>query len=413
MNQKKQNIAVEVKHLTKTFHIPLEAHNGLKQKLINTIKGRKGYREFTPLKNASFTVEEGDFFGIVGRNGSGKSTLLKTIAGIYNPNKGSVKVNGILVPFIELGVGFNPELTGRENVFLNGALLGFSRQEMADMYNDIVDFAELHDFMDERLKNYSSGMQVRLAFSIAIRADGDVLLLDEVLAVGDQAFQQKCFEYFGGLKQNNKTVILVTHDMNAVERFCTKALIINEGKIEAIGSSSEIAERYRNLFIKDSTAHVKEVAKEKEKKRDILKQPEYGVENIDVEVKQGNKNAMVVKPGEPFNIKVSVDTAKELSGVTVGINFKNSSGATMLARNTEDISYKGIDLKKGRNVVDFKVVENVYNDDTYSINAAVAIGDEFNRELIYQHVDIATFAVQGNRKKAVSVVYPKVDLKVE
>ena len=190
---------VEISKLTKSFKIPLEASSGVKQQLINILKGRKGYRVFTPLKDISFTINEGDFFGIVGRNGSGKSTLLKTIAGIYTPNGGSVKVHGSLVPFIELGVGFNPELTGRENIFLNGALLGFSHEEMESMYSAIVEFAELEDFMEERLKNYSSGMQVRLAFSIAIRAHADILLLDEVLAVGDEAFQKKCYSYFDKL----------------------------------------------------------------------------------------------------------------------------------------------------------------------------------------------------------------------
>src|SRR5690349_4490358 len=165
-----KEIAVDVTKITKTFRIPTEASNGLKQKIINLLKGRKGYREFTPLRDVSFKVEKGDFFGIVGRNGSGKSTLLKTIANIYDPTDGAVHVNGSLVPFIELGVGFNPELTGRENVYLNGALLGFSHGEMDGMYEDIVQFAEIGEFMDEKLKNYSSGMQVRLAFSIAIRA---------------------------------------------------------------------------------------------------------------------------------------------------------------------------------------------------------------------------------------------------
>lgn len=242
MSDKK--VVVEVNDVSKTFHIPLEASNGIKQKLINHMKGRKGYREFSPLNGISFAIEKGDFFGIVGRNGSGKSTLLKTIAGIYSPTKGNVNVDGSLVPFIELGVGFNPELTGRENVYLNGALLGFSRNEMEAMYDDIVEFAELNEFMDERLKNYSSGMQVRLAFSIAIRAEGDILLLDEVLAVGDEAFQRKCFSYFERLKRNKKTVILVTHDMASVERFCTKAMMIEEGHIKVIGSPREVAIAY-------------------------------------------------------------------------------------------------------------------------------------------------------------------------
>jgi ABC-2 type transport system ATP-binding protein len=237
-------VIVEISELTKSFKIPLEASSGVKQQLINILKGRKGYRVFTPLKDISFTINEGDFFGIVGRNGSGKSTLLKTIAGIYTPNSGNVKVHGSLVPFIELGVGFNPELTGRENIFLNGALLGFSHEEMESMYSAIVEFAELEDFMEERLKNYSSGMQVRLAFSIAIRAHADILLLDEVLAVGDEAFQKKCYSYFDKLKREKRTVILVTHDMAAVERFCTKAVFIEDGHVKMIGKPYRIAAAY-------------------------------------------------------------------------------------------------------------------------------------------------------------------------
>jgi len=241
---------VVINNLTKSFKIPLEASSGIKQKLINLLKGRKGYRVFTPLKDIDFTINEGDFFGIVGRNGSGKSTLLKTIAGIYTPNSGSVEVGGSLVPFIELGVGFNPELTGRENVFLNGALLGFSHDEMEAMYDKIVDFAELGDFMEERLKNYSSGMRVRLAFSIAIRAHADILLLDEVLAVGDEAFQKKCYAYFDKLKREKRTVILVTHDMSAVERFCNKAVFIEDGKVKMIGKPYRIAAAYSRSNIK-------------------------------------------------------------------------------------------------------------------------------------------------------------------
>lgn len=235
---------VRIENVVKSFEIPTEAHSGIKQKIINQLKGVKGYKTITPLNGVSFEVQKGDFFGIVGRNGSGKSTLLKTIAGIYTPDEGDVHVAGSLVPFIELGVGFNPELTGRENVYLNGALLGFSHSEVEAIYEDIVDFAELHDFMDEKLKNYSSGMQVRLAFSIAIRAEGDILLLDEVLAVGDEAFQRKCHTYFSELKRNKKTVILVTHSMAAVESFCTKALLLEGGEIVAQGDPHNIATLY-------------------------------------------------------------------------------------------------------------------------------------------------------------------------
>lgn len=236
--------AVVVKDLYKSFKLPHEQSSGIKQLLVNFLKRQKGYEVQQVLEDVSFEIKKGDFFGIVGRNGSGKSTLLKLLAGIYVPDKGLVEVNGTLTPFIELGVGFNQELTGHENVFLNGALLGFSKNEMLEMYDDIVEFAELERFMDQKLKNYSSGMQVRLAFSIAIRAKTDILLLDEVLAVGDAAFQQKCYNYFEELKREQKTVVFISHDMGAVQRFCNKAVYIDKGRVTHRGTASDIASVY-------------------------------------------------------------------------------------------------------------------------------------------------------------------------
>lgn len=236
--------AIVIKDLDKSFKLPHEQHSGIKQFIIGLTKRDKGYDIQHVLDDVSFEIKKGEFFGVVGRNGSGKSTLLKLLAGIYTPDSGSITVNGSLTPFIELGVGFNPELTGRENVFLNCALLGFSRTEAEAMYSDIVKFAELERFMDQKLKNYSSGMQVRLAFSIAIRADTDILVLDEVLAVGDAAFQQKCYSYFDDLKEKKKTVVLVTHDMAAVSRFCDRALFIDNGKVSLIGSTRAVANKY-------------------------------------------------------------------------------------------------------------------------------------------------------------------------
>lgn len=240
-------IMIQASNVHKSFRLPTERASGLKQAILNWFKGVKGYTEHQVLKGISFDVHKGEFIGIVGRNGSGKSTLLKILAQIYYPETGSVTVNGTLVPFIELGVGFNPELTGRENVYLNGALLGFSRKEMDDMYQEIVQFAELEQFMDAKLKNYSSGMQVRLAFSIAIRARGDILILDEVLAVGDAEFQQKCNDYFASLK-GGQTVILVTHDMYNVRKFCDRAILIEDGQIQAEGSPEVVAKAYENLW---------------------------------------------------------------------------------------------------------------------------------------------------------------------
>lgn len=248
-------VALSVEHVSKSFRLPTEQATGLKQAFINWTKGVKGYKEQKVLKDISFEVHKGDFFGIVGRNGSGKSTLLKLISGIYVPDEGKIRYEGKLVPFIELGVGFNPELTGRENVYLNGALLGFTREEIDAMYDDIVDFAELGEFMDQKLKNYSSGMQVRLAFSVAIKAQGDILVLDEVLAVGDEAFQRKCDRFFANIKKDpTKTVILVTHDMSAVKKYCNKAILIKDGNIIVSGDKDEVADKYslENMQVKST-----------------------------------------------------------------------------------------------------------------------------------------------------------------
>lgn len=242
-----EDVAIRVSDLHKSFRLPTEKAFGLKQAFFNRLRGIKGYTEQKVLRGLNFEIKKGEFVGIVGRNGSGKSTLLKTLAGIYYPEKGEIMIDGNLVPFIELGVGFNPELTGRENVYLNGAMLGFSNEEMDKMYKDIWKFAELEEFQDQKLKNYSSGMQVRLAFSIAIRAKGDILLLDEVLAVGDAAFQKKCQEYFESL-HGNQTVILVTHSMQNIRDYCDRAILIEKGQVKLDGKPDEVADAYTKLW---------------------------------------------------------------------------------------------------------------------------------------------------------------------
>lgn len=241
------DIAIKVDGVSKAFRLPHEKSGSIKNALVGWRKRKRGYETQRVLKDVSFEIKKGEFFGIVGRNGSGKSTLLKLISQIYTPDKGHIQVNGKLTPFIELGVGFNPELSGRDNVYLNGALLGFNRQEMDAMYDEIVDFAELHGFMDQKLKNYSSGMQVRLAFSIAIRADTDILVLDEVLAVGDMVFQEKCYQHFEKLKEAKKTIVFVSHDLRSVRRFCDRVLLINKSVQVACGDTEDMLEKYEKL----------------------------------------------------------------------------------------------------------------------------------------------------------------------
>ena len=313
---KSQSVII-VENVHKSFKLPLEQSSGIKQVLVNIARRRRGYELQHVLKGISFTVEKGEFVGIVGRNGSGKSTLLKILAGIYTPEQGHVHVNGSLTPFIELGVGFNPELTGRENIFMNGALLGFSHKEMEALYDNIVGFAELHRFMDQKLKNYSSGMQVRLAFSIAIQAKTDILVLDEVLAVGDASFQQKCYESFAELKKAGVTIVLVTHDMGAVLRFCDRAILINKGLLELEGKPTDVADAYLSLNFDK---------KEHKKKEDDVK--------LDVETYSSNgKVSHLFDPLEPITLEIGY--TNDLSTAThVGIQIFNDEGVYCFGSNT-------------------------------------------------------------------------------
>lgn len=235
--------ALVVQDLAKTFRIPKQHVHTLKERALHPFRSTD-YREYPVLRDISFEVQRGEFFGIVGRNGSGKSTLLKCMAGIYRPERGSIQVAGRLAPFIELGVGFNPDLTALDNVIINGVMMGLSPREARRRFDEIIDFAELGEFLDMKLKNYSSGMQVRLAFSVMVQASADVLLIDEVLAVGDAAFAQKCIDVFYRLRDEGRTIILVTHDMSAVERFCHRAMFLQDGDIRMIGDPAEVGRAY-------------------------------------------------------------------------------------------------------------------------------------------------------------------------
>lgn len=378
------DIAVRVEHVSKTFKLPHEQAGSVKNVLVGLTRRRHGYEVQEVLKDVSFDIKKGEFFGIVGRNGSGKSTLLKILAGIYSPTSGSVTVNGKLTPFIELGVGFNPELTGRENVYLNGALLGFNRKEMDAMYDDIVEFAELEKFMDQKLKNYSSGMQVRLAFSVAIRAETDILLIDEVLAVGDQSFQEKCFEYFSKIKQSNKTIIFVTHDMNSIERFCDRVFVIDKKKeINGLYSIAGAVDIYNELNheVKLSSSFVS---------RDNARKDIY-IKNITLKNGSGKPKA-VFKIGDPMSINIDIDTKKALAGtpITVGLAIHDESGNNLAGPNTADEH-----LAAGQETIIYKIEKLPLNVGTYSITATIYDDSLTHR---YDMVDgVTSFSVKSSK----------------
>ena len=398
-----KEIAIKVENITKSFKIPTEASNGIKQKIINVLKGVRGYREFTPLKDISLEINKGDFFGIVGRNGSGKSTLLKTIAGIYTPTEGSVQVNGTLVPFIELGVGFNPELSGRENVFLNGALLGFDHKEMEAMYDEIVEFAELREFMDEKLKNYSSGMQVRLAFSIAIKAEGDILLLDEVLAVGDTNFQRKCFEYFRQLKDKKKTIILVTHDMTAVERFCNKAMIVDKSEVIGYGSPLEITKAYNKL---NTEMADRQLHQGKERERSARVNSIVNVRSVETLSSKMNKQN-VFQPHENITIRSTIAFSKSIEDISVIIKIAPKGGTPIINISSRMLGYT-VSGEVGQSVELLWSTKNILNNGSYSISVQVMSGDRVT--VLDDLVEGCVFESLG-WKYPFSTIHPEISVK--
>jgi ABC-type polysaccharide/polyol phosphate transport system ATPase subunit len=248
------DIAISVKGVSKTFKIPHEKVSSIRGVFTSAFNGKRTFEEFKALDDVSFEVKKGEFFGIIGRNGSGKSTLLKVLAGIYQADKGKVKIHGMVSPFLELGIGFNPELSGRDNVYLNATVLGMSKKQIDEKFDSIVAFSELERFIDQKLKNYSSGMQVRLAFSVSIHANRDILLMDEVLAVGDMAFQEKCMDEFEKYRENGRTVILVTHDLLAAASYCDRLMLINDGRIVGMGKADEIVKKYSEIIDTENIA---------------------------------------------------------------------------------------------------------------------------------------------------------------
>jgi len=234
---------IKVENISKTFRIPHEKRETVREHLFSFFKPLE-YETFQALKNISFEVKSGEWLGIMGPNGSGKSTLLKILAGIYLPDSGKIEMKGKAVPFLELGVGFNPELSARDNIFLNAIILGMTKSEVAKKFTNIVQFAEIERFLDTKLKNFSSGMQVRLAFSIAIQIESDIYILDEVLAVGDAAFQKKCQEEFTRMKKLGKTVLLVSHDMETIRRYCHRAIWLDKGEIKEHGEVEKVINAY-------------------------------------------------------------------------------------------------------------------------------------------------------------------------
>jgi len=363
--------AVLAEGVSKSFRVPKHQVHTLKERVLHPMR-RSGIEEFEALRDVNFAVETGGFFGIVGRNGSGKSTLLKCLAGIYKSDSGLIRIDGRVSTFIELGVGFNPDLAARDNIAINGAILGLSRREARRRFDAVIDFAELRGFSDLKLKNYSSGMMVRLAFAVMIEIDADVLLIDEVLAVGDAAFQQKCFDEFEEIRRSGRTVLLVTHDMGAVRRFCDHGILLDKGRVLASGSSEEIGDRYLDINFAASEAAAADAGAEQPAGGG---QPSLGTGDAEILGLQFEAASGGISGTLPNGAKVvatlEVHFPSRVEDPVFAFTLKNGAGTPLFSPSSSwELAHSGT-FAAGETVQWRVSFDNILGPDRYSASAAV------------------------------------------
>jgi len=368
--------AIEVRGLSKTFRIPSHRKDTLKERALRPL-ARPQHRELHALQDVSFDVERGEFFGVVGRNGSGKSTLLKLLASIYRADQGEIRVAGTIAPFIELAVGFNVEFSAYENVLLNGVMMGLTRKEAEKRFDAVIEFAELEEYGDLKLKNYSSGMLTRLAFSIMVQVDADVMLIDEVLAVGDENFQRKCADVFNQLR-GKRTIVFVTHDMTAVERYCHRAMLIDHGRVEEIGEPPRVARSYVNMNTSPASAAA---------------EGEGGFAAVWIEDAAGER-PFTLRHGEEISINAIVDAPHDINRPRFSFAIQNASGAWIFTLPYRPAAVRGDRLKRGERVHLRASLTNPLAGGQYTVQAALTSADRGD-ELVAVADDAVTVVVEG------------------
>ncbi len=398
---------VEVKDLAKTFRIPDHRVDSIKERAVHPFR-KSGFRELKALDGISFEVHEGEFFGIVGLNGSGKSTLLKILGSIYKPDRGTIRMAGRVAPFIELGVGFNPEMTAYENVVLNAVMMGLSRQEAAARVQSVIEFAGLEEFVDLKLKNYSSGMMVRLAFSVLVEVEADIMLIDEVLAVGDAAFAQKCEDVFFQMREVGKTIVLVTHDMGSIEKFCHRAMMIHDGSVSILGSPEEVSDWYlkANFYELDQRPGFHPGASEEGDDAHIA---ETWIEDLE------GKRIPNVEQGAPFRINLVVECIRDIERPTFNFLVYNELGFHVFAITKKMSEAEGVParLKAGERVTVSAVVANRLNPGRYYVGGRIFHNENAN-EMAMQVVRVLDFVVFGTQGGAGAVeLVEEIDIEMD
>ncbi|PNH97373.1 ABC transporter ATP-binding protein [Vibrio diazotrophicus] len=315
------------------------------------IKENPNIKKYEALNNISFEAKKGEVIGVLGRNGAGKSTLLQLVCGTLTPSKGSIHVNGRLAALLELGAGFNPEFSGRENIYINSAILGLSRNEIAERFDTIVEFADIGDFLDQPVKNYSSGMFMRLAFAVASSVEPDLLIIDEALAVGDARFQAKCFRRLDELRERGTTILLVTHSTEQITRHCSKALLIDQGKMIAFGDAGIVSNQYLELLFGTSKKNISIDNSEACNIEGVVTRLEESVyynphehkwgngeaEFINFNIRQGNElNPVAIFSDSTYEISFSAKFNASIKNVILGLTIKTNDGITIFGRNTRE-----------------------------------------------------------------------------
>lgn len=378
-----KEVAIKVENLSKTFRIPHEKITSMKSVFVGAFRKRT-FEEFKALDDVSFEVKKGEFFGVIGRNGSGKSTLLKILAGIYTPDKGKIHINGLISPFLELGIGFNPELSGRDNIYLNATVLGLSKKQIDKKFDEIVAFSELERFIDQKLKNYSSGMQVRLAFSVAIHAHRDILLMDEVLAVGDINFREKCLQVFRNFRKEEKTVLLVSHDSETIKEFCDRALLLSEGKAIICDNSEKAVFEYNRLLMDTKNIvriEEKKLIKQKndDKVKEKIKEETPQVKKVNFFTKVGLYNEKgeetnVFEGGEDIKIRLNIEIGKVEDEMYISVGIFDKTTRSIICGNNMYFENVKKNWQVGQNEVELIFKNNLLNKGDFYISTKLFKG---------------------------------------
>lgn len=363
-------VAIEIHEVTKTFRLYQEQMKSFKERIIKL--GRVPYEDFHALRDVSFDVYQGETLGLLGHNGSGKSTLLKCIAGTLRPNHGTIRTRGRLAALLELGAGFHGDLTGRENVYLNGSILGFTKRDVDRIFDDIVDFAELHDFIDMQVKHYSSGMSARLGFAVAINVDPDIILVDEVLSVGDEAFQRKCMERVREFQDEGRTILVVTHAADLVRQICDRAAVLDQGHLVTLDESGPAIRAFREALINRGIALEEEL--DEEGRANVSRRLSRKVTFTDVQVEYPDSSQNYVLPGERVLVRCGWEAPEPVDDVVFAINVHDEEGRLMLGANS-DLVGDGVSSVHGRGEVVFDLGGVPLQDGDYAVSVGIHTHD--------------------------------------